>query len=314
MLFGRCWLIAAVSGGLLFMSLAAFGQDLGHKVPGLLGLDAGTIPEPGLYLVNRGATYQARELRGANGNVIPLGAFYFRASANELGLTYTRKLSWGPLLTVGAGAPISRLKLNVPDLLEAGVDRFGFGDVYVQPVGLGWRHPHTEVVTSYGIYIPTGKSVLAGGQGLSSGEITHEFSLGGSKYLKDRTMFLTGLASYQLYQKQRGIDVTRGDAVQVQGGAGIRLLKQFIETGVASYALWQVRDHRGTGLPPALRTGRDRVYGAGPEVAVLIPPLRGQLRVRYEWDLRVQARPQGHLFVADLFFLIHKPKNGTPTP
>src|SRR5215472_12907494 len=51
MLFGRCWLIAAVSGWLLFMSLATFGQDLGHKVPGLLGLDAGTIPEPGLYLV-----------------------------------------------------------------------------------------------------------------------------------------------------------------------------------------------------------------------------------------------------------------------
>src|SRR6516162_4358195 len=128
-MLGRCWLIAAVSGGLLFMSLAAFGQDLGHKVPGLLGLDAGTIPEPGLYLVDRGAIYQARELRGPNGNVVPLSAFYFRASGNELGLSYTRKLLWGAFLTIGAGAPISRLKLNVPDLLEAGVDRFGFGDV-----------------------------------------------------------------------------------------------------------------------------------------------------------------------------------------
>jgi hypothetical protein len=314
MFFGRCWLIAAVSGALLFMSLAAFGQDLGHKVPGLLGLDAGTIPEPGLYLVDRGAIYQARELRGTNGNVVPLSAFYFRASANELGLIYTKKLSWGAFLTIGAGAPISRLKLNVPDLLEAGVDRFGFGDVYVQPFGLGWRHPHSEVLTSYGIYVPTDKSELAGGKGLSSGEITHEFSLGGSQYFKDRTVFLTGLASYQLYRKQRGIDVTRGDAVQVQGGAGIRLLKHFIETGVASYALWQVRDHRGTGLPPVLRTARDRVHGVGPEVAVLIPPLRGQLRVRYEWDLSVQARPQGHIFVADLFFLVHKPKNGTATP
>src|SRR6516162_59442 len=133
MLFRRCWLRAAVSGGLLFMGLAACGQDLGHKVPGLLGLDAGTIPEPGLYLVNRGAIYQARELRGASGNVVPLSAFYFRASADELGLTYTRKLSWGPFLTIAVGAPTSRLKLKVADRLEAGVDRFGFGDVYVQP-------------------------------------------------------------------------------------------------------------------------------------------------------------------------------------
>jgi hypothetical protein len=212
----------------------------------LLGLDAGTIAEPGLYLVDRPVIYQARELRAANGSLVPLNSFYFRASANEVGLVYTGKLSWGAtFLTIAAGAPVARLKLSVPDVFQSDVDEFGLSDFYIQPVGLGWRHAHSEMVTSYGIYIPTGRSALAGGKGLSSGEITHEFSLGGSQYFRDRILFLTALASYQLYTKQRGIDVTRGDMVQVQGGAGIKLLKQLVETGVASYALWQVRDHRG---------------------------------------------------------------------
>ena len=69
---------------------------------------------------------------------------------------------------------------------------------------------------------------------------------------------------------------------------------------------------RGTGLPPVLAGARDRVYGLGPEGAMLIKPIRGQLRVRYEWDLAVRARPQGHIFVAGINFLVHRPQQPIP--
>ena len=41
---------------------------------------------------------------------------------------------------------------------------------------------------------------------------------------------------------------------------------------------------------------RGRVFGLGPEAAVLLKPIRSQLRVRYEWDMGVRSRPQGSIF------------------
>lgn len=36
-------------------------QDLGHKLPGLIGLEAGKVPPPGLYLIDRFVSYEADE-------------------------------------------------------------------------------------------------------------------------------------------------------------------------------------------------------------------------------------------------------------
>jgi hypothetical protein len=154
--------------------------------------------------------------------------------------------------------------------------------------------------------------VLAGGSATSSGRVTHEFSGGATRYFTDRTWLLTALVSYELNMRSRGIDITRGDTVQIEGGAGTWLFGKSVETGLASYALWQVRDDRGTGVPPAVLGGRDRVFGLGPEGAVLIKALHAEVRGRYEWDFGVRSRPKGNLVVVTISFLVHHPKQPTP--
>jgi len=302
--------LVAVCVALILTTTPAVAQDLGHKLPGLLGLDAARIPEPGLYFVDRLASYEADELRDRDGRLIPTAPFNLLGMANAFGASYTTRLSQSSVfLTMTVGWPISRIKRDVEDRPEAAIDRFGLADPYVQPVRLGWRNGRSDVVMAYGIYLPTDRSPLAGGKGVSSGQITHEFSGGGSLYFKDRTAFLTALASYQLHMRQRGIDVTRGDAIQIEGGLGTKLFGQLAEAGLAGFAFWQVRDDRGADLPPVLRGARDRVYGLGPEAAIMLKAIRGQVRVRYEWDIGARARPQGHLFVAGLnFFLAQRGK------
>src|SRR5262245_59048940 len=177
---------AIVGLALLVTTTSALAQDLGHKLPGLLGLDAARIPEPGLYLIYRLVIYEADELRDRNGNLIPTAPFNLLGRANSFGASYTKKLSQNSMfLTMTAGGPIAQVKLDIENRPEIGIDRFGLGDIYIQPFRLGWRKQRFDWVTSYGIYLPTDRSPLAGGTGVSSGRITHEFSGGGSVYFKD---------------------------------------------------------------------------------------------------------------------------------
>jgi len=130
---------------------------------------------------------------------------------------------------------------------------------------------------------------------------------------RNRTSFLTALASYDLNLRKRDVDITRGDTLQVQGGAGLRLLNGVVEAGLAFHGLWQVRDDRGADLPGVLRGARDRAYGFGPDVAVLFETIQSQIRVRYEWDTGVRSRPQGNLLVVGLNVALQRPER-SPSP
>ena len=291
-------------------------QDLGHKLPGLIGLEAGKVPPPGLYLIDRLVSYEADELRDRNGTLIPVPDLQLLGRSNAVGLSYTIRLPRRTTsFTMTAAAPLARLRLNIHDRPEASFDRFGLADIYIQPALLGWRLERVDLVTSYGLYLPTGTSPLAGGKGLSTGQVTHQFSAGGSIYANsDRTSFVTALASYDANLRKRGIDITRGDTLNIQGGAGTNLFNRVVEAGVAFNSLWQVRADRGADLPVVLRGARDRAYGFGPDVAVMIKPIQSQLRFRYEWDMGVRSRPQGNVFVVGLNITLQRPQQQPAAP
>ena len=131
--------------------------------------------------------------------------------------------------------------------------------------------------------------------------------MGGTFFFDDeRALRLSALASYNLYHRKLGLDVTRGDSVQIQGGLGGKLF-QVLDLGVVGYALWQVRDDSGSDLPVALRGAREQVFGVGPEIGITIPALRAKLTARYAWDLGAQARLEGQVLVVSLSFLAWRP-------
>jgi hypothetical protein len=89
----RCGAVVKVSLALLLTTATVFAQDLGHKLPGSLGLDAGRIPTPGFYLISRLAIYEAESLQDRNGNLVPTKPFTLQGLANAFGVSYTRKIS-----------------------------------------------------------------------------------------------------------------------------------------------------------------------------------------------------------------------------
>jgi hypothetical protein len=161
--------------------------------------------------------------------------------------------------TIGATVtmPVARVSVSTDDP-RASLDDYdyGFGDLYVQPLELGWRPFGHDVVAGYAFYAPTGRREPGGRGGVGNGHFTHELSAGGTIYFdRARRWKLSALASYLHNERKLDVDLTRGDTVQLQGGSGVELARM-LDVGVAGYALWQVTDDKGSALPPVLAGAR----------------------------------------------------------
>jgi hypothetical protein len=301
--WGRIALCAALLG---FAGRAEAQQSLGHKVLGTLGLDAGIQPEPGIYLAARSVWFSSDRVVDRRGDGLPI-ALDLDAFAEGLGVAGTWRVPRiATYFSTAVAAPIARVRAN-SDRAEASIDKFGLGDLYAQPVRLGWRPGGFDIVTGYAFYAPTGAFEPGGTDGVGQGQWSHEFSLGGAARFDDRTGVLTALASYQLNGRKSEIDLTRGDTLQLQGGAG-KSLGGIVQLGAVGYALWQVRDDRGAALPAVLRGARDLVVGLGGEANVSVRAIRSRVTVRYMQDVVVRSRPVGRVLVVGIQGVVWRPR------
>jgi hypothetical protein len=81
------FLLLVVCVELLPAAARVDAQDLGHKLPGLIGLEAGKVPPAGLYLIDRLVSYQADELRDRRGMLIPVADLQLLGRSNAVGLS-----------------------------------------------------------------------------------------------------------------------------------------------------------------------------------------------------------------------------------
>lgn len=279
--------------------------ELGHKTLGTVGVRAGSQVDPGVYLADRLIWYSATDLRNRDGDPIPV-SLDLDAVSNGIGVLGVFRLPLSTHLNIAVGVPVTRIRASTVRP-EASIDRFGLGDVYVQPARLGWRFARADAVAGYAVYAPTGRFEPSGGEGVGRGQWSHEISAGGTVYFDAaRTWSLSALGSWDINQRKRGIDITRGDTVQIQGGIG-KILLHFLEPGLTGYALWQVTDDTGEDLPAAVRGARDHAIGLGAHLGVLLPPIRGRVSVSWSHDLVVRTRPLGQVLVLGLTVAAWKP-------
>ena len=206
-----------------------------------------------------------------------------------------------PYLTFAAGLPVATIHVN-SDEPAASLNGYGFSDLFVQPIKVGWRQHRFDLVTAYVVYAPTGHFEPRSGAGPGRGYWTHQFSVGGALFADStRTHRLSALASYERNTRKRGIDIQRGDMFQIQGGAGATV-KKIAMLGLAAYGLWQVTPDRGADIPTTLRGGRTRVFGLGPEMDVTIPQWKTRVALRVEREFGVESRPKGQVIALSVAY------------
>ncbi|MGH8470315.1 MAG: SphA family protein [Gammaproteobacteria bacterium] len=165
---------------------------------------------------------------------------------------------------------------------------FGIGDLFVQPLWLGWSGKHYDVAAGYGFYAPTGE------EGIGLEFWTNQFQLAGAWYpFENRGTAVTLAGTYEIQSEMDDQDLTPGDRVSLNWGVSqyLPLTKDqtwLAELGASGYSQWQVEEDSGSDVPQIRNVqlnAKDEVHAAGIQAGLTFVPWKAALTVRYQWGV-----------------------------
>ena len=181
----------------------------------------------------------------------------------------------------------------------------GVGDLFVQPLWLGWSGKHYDVSAGYGFYAPTGD------EGIGLEFWTNQFQLAGAWYpFENRGTAVTLAGTYEIQSEMEDKDLTPGDRVSLNWGVSqyLPLTKDqtwLAELGASGYSQWQVEEDSGADVRQISRlnvqlNAKDEVHAAGIQAGLTFVPWKAALTVRYQWEFGAEARFEGENLVVTL--------------
>jgi hypothetical protein len=276
---------------LLLIPCLTEAQPTAHYVPGVEGLNAASLPPPGLYLRDYNVAYVSSRLNDGQGHEIGAAnpdAFIYANVPRLIWITDQQVL--GGNLGLDALLPLqyTDLSVNTPNGLFKG-STFGIGDFLLE--GLWSRHlPRFDLALGYAVWAPTGDSSPGLTTRAGLGYWTHMLTAGATWHIgPDRLWSLSALNRYEFNLQKDGTEITPGQAYTLEWGLGRRFIPA-VDLGLAGYYQQKVTEDSGKGA-----TGqRDRVAGIGPEISGLVPWLKVGLSLRYAYEFMAENRLQGH--------------------
>jgi hypothetical protein len=263
---GRSAALLAFVIALLLAATAAQAANTGHYFAGLPNARDTVMPQPGFYLDLYNMYYHADRFYSPGGHrndsvALPNGteldvnadldlfvlapAFIWVADWDVLGGHY------------GAYAipTFSNTSIDAEVSAVTGLGRnahqsdFGVGDLFVQPLWLGWNKEHRNFTAGYGFYAPTGRFNPGSRDNIGLGFWAHQFQGSIAWYpWTDRTTALVGIFIYEINQKVEDEDLTPGQRASLNPAVDhyIPLDEKFLlDLAATGYAQWQTTDDTG---------------------------------------------------------------------
>jgi len=313
------------------LAVGAQAGELGHYMPGVLNIRDFFVPEPGFYYAQYHYLYSTDTLKNRNGDEVgslsrtgPLGTTTVSADVDVDVFALAPAFLWSsPWKVLGArygayivptfadgSAQVSLSAARSGRFLDGGFSRsleadtgFGVGDLFVQPLWLGWSGKHYDVSAGYGFYAPTGEENI----GLEFW--TNQFQLAGAWYpFENRGTAVTLAGTYEIQAEMEDQDLTPGDRVSLNWGVSqyLPLTKDqtwLAELGASGYSQWQVEEDSGSDVPQILNVQlnvKDEIHAAGIQAGLTFVPWKAALTVRYQWEFGAEARFEGENLVVTL--------------
>ena len=253
----------------------------------------------------------------ANGSLdvfVDQNIFWLVTLFKFLGANYGFLVDVPYAITDASGAAALEPVLNTPRA-SLGLGTFGtsgastkgsIGDIYFEPIDLGWHFRQLDVIVSGGFMAPTGPYNQNARLNIGYGHWSGDLGLGGIAYPdRERTWALSIYAHYEIYASQMGRNYTLGDDLPFEWSASKTLdlhndVFQQLTVGAVGYAQWQTSDNQ-IGLNPSSNLGQSalatlehthmHIYAAGPGMQLLTK--FGLFEPRYYDEFGTKATPSG---------------------
>jgi len=213
----------------------ARAQLSGDLVPGTYGLTAGTAPDVGLNVSLSVQEYYTTVLVGPGGSAVHSPDTYNALVIPALSLWW---VSPWKLLGGNFGAQLSlqgTSSVTEYPRIDSRQHGYGFGDMWIQPVGLSWHTTYADVLTGFALYLPTGRYQPDGTDNTGQGQWGYELSAGATVWLDAGHHFnFAAIVLYDIYSPKQGTDgqLRTGSILTVQGAVGYQLLGGALNVGI----------------------------------------------------------------------------------
>lgn len=290
------------------MSCPVFAGELGHYMAGVRNVRDFIVPDHGFYYLQYNMYYTTDTYKDRNGNEVnSIGPINFETDVDSYAIAPVFLWSSSKkILGASFAAFIQPAVVNSSFQLAAlggSIDesQWGFGDLYIKPIWLGWNNPHTSISIGYGVYAPTGEYDDGSADNTGLGFWTHEFQASLTVFPwehKGTALMLTG--TYEIHHEKDGADITPGDRFTMEYGISQYIPVNKAETliaelGLSGYSNWQVDDDSGSDVRPLLNV-KDEVHAAGGQLGLSYVPWNASVSFRYLKEYDAEARYEGELF------------------
>ena len=275
-----------VFGLLCLAATVAHGQNRGVYPLGLSAIGSGVSAAPGLTYNNSFLLYSRDEQRGGDGEVVATGEQAVLLDMNTILWASAKAIAALGDARFSSAVTIPLANNSLSSTTQGAISGGGgLGDIYLQPLILGWHTKWADLRSIVGVLAPTGKYHAGAKDNVGNGYWTPVIAAGETFYLSaDKATTLSLFEMYEFHTTQSGTQIRPGQTLDLDYSvmrafatkAGSRL-----QVGVIGYGAWQTTAKSGPAVTPAEEAQRYRVNAVGVGMSFLMPTQKVTLSLKY---------------------------------
>jgi len=257
-----------------------------HYVAGVEGLNAASLPPPGIYFRDYNYGYFADRFTAGPPDFnlkvyVQAPRLIWLSDYTILGGTYGMDVL---LPIVYQDAKFQLMGGSYND------HNFNLGDLYFAPFLLAWHPQQFDFAVAYGFWAPTGNYAVQNPISAGKGFWTHMLTAGATLHMDtEKTWSLSLLNRYEFNQENSDVGIRPGQTWTLEGGIAKSVTKS-IELGIAGYYQQQTTHDSGANAADGLVSD----IGVGPEISAICPYTGIMASLRWIHEVSVNDRPQGN--------------------
>jgi hypothetical protein len=285
---------------LVLMATTAQAQIRGQYTPGMTATNSGTLPDSGLTYQNLFQLYSFNQLKGPNGERLPVNGNISVIVDQNIFLWVSKKKILGANVGLVAELPITNNSLTSATLGALGGGS-GLADSYYQPFTLGWHKKRADYTVAYGFTAPTGRFNAGASNNVGSGYWGNDLSAGETFYLtKDKMTAFSAYEMYEFHGTQKTTKIHPGQTfdldyslmhiVKVQ-----KNMHTLLQLGLIGYEQLQTTDRSGPGINPTVAANTHyHVNALGFGSNIILPVRKVALGFKYFKEFSNKSTVQGY--------------------